>query len=150
MEQQEQMITLDVKRVYVTDLSLEMPHAPQVFLDELKPNMQQGFSIETSKLDEENHYLIKLRMTLTVKDGDTDRVIYLVEATQNGIFEIAGLDDEQLQHALNVYAPSLLYPYVREVISNASNRTTFPPVYLPPINFDIVYRQRLQHEEQNK
>ena len=141
-EEQQTQIVLDIRKIYVSDISVEVPHAPEIFQQELNPEISLGVAHEMRKLPEDNHYNIKLRLTITAKDGE--RVIYLVEVAQNGVFEISGLPDAQLHHALNVYCPTTLYPYAREAISNAINRAGFPNLYLQPINFDIMYQQRLQ------
>ena len=138
-EEQQTPVVLDIRKLYAGDMSVEVPHAPEISL---------GVAHEIKKLPEDNYYHIKLRLTVTAKDGE--RVIYLVEVAQSGIFEISGLPDAQLHHALNVYAPTVLYPYAREAISNAINRAGFPNLYLQPINFDLMYQQRMQEEAEKQ
>ena len=146
-EEQQTQIVLDIRKIYINDLSIEVPHAPEIFQQELNPEISLGVAHEIKKLPEDNYH-IKLRLTVTAKDGE--RVIYLVEVAQSGIFEISGLPDAQLHHALNVYAPTVLYPYAREAISNAINRAGFPNLYLQPINFDLMYQQRMQEEAEKQ
>ena len=102
-EEQQTQIVLDIRKIYVSDISVEVPHAPEIFQQELNPEISLGVAHEIQKLPEDNHYNIKLRLTITAKDGE--RVIYLVEVAQNGVFEISGLPDAQLHHALSVYCP---------------------------------------------
>ena len=116
-EEQQTPVVLDIRKLYAGDMSVEVPHAPEIFQQELNPEISLG-------------------------------VAYLVEVAQSGIFEISGLPDAQLHHALNVYCPTVLYPYAREGISNAINRAGFPNLYLQPINFDLMYQQRLQEAAQ--
>jgi len=147
-EEQQTPIVLDIRKLYSGDMSVEVPHAPEIFQQELNPEISLGVAHEISKLPEDDYYHIKLRLTVTAKDGE--RVIYLVEIAQSGIFEISGLPDAQLHHALNVYCPTFLYPYAREAISNAISRAGFPNLYLQPINFDLLYQQRLQEEAEKQ
>lgn len=148
-EEQQPRILLEVRKLYVGDLSVEVPNAPEVFQQSLNPEISLGINHENKKLKEENYYSVHLRLTVTAKDSTSSSVIYLVEATQTGIFEIVGLDESQLQHALNVYCTTVLYPYAREVISSAITHAGFPSLYLQPINFDALYQQQLQQEQNN-
>lgn len=142
-------ITLEIRKLYVDDMSVEVPNAPEIFQEELEPAISLGVTHEVQNLKEEGYYAVKLRLTVTAKDEKTDKTIYLTEVQQSGVFEIHGLEPEQLQHALNVYCTTTLYPYAREIISNTINRAGFPPLYLQPINFDALYQHKLQQEAQN-
>lgn len=145
---EEQPIMLEIRKLYIGDMSVETPHAPEIFQQELNPEISLGVNHEVKELKEDNYYAVHLRLTVTAKEQDSDKVIYLVEATQSGIFEIQGLEAPQLHHALNVYCPTTLYPYAREVISSAITRAGFPSLYLQPINFDALYQQQIQQAQQ--
>ena len=87
-EEQQTPVVLDIRKLYAGDMSVEVPHAPEIFQQELNPEISLGVAHEITKLPEDNYYHIKLRLTVTAKDGE--RVIYLVEVAQSGIFEISG------------------------------------------------------------
>lgn len=142
-------ITLDIRKLYLDDMSVEVPGAPEVFQEDLEPEISLGVTHEVKDLKEDGYYAVKLRLTVTAKDEKTEKTIYLIEVQQSGVFEIHGLEPEQLQHALNVYCPTTLYPYAREVISTAITRAGFPPLYLQPVNFDALYQHKLQQAAQN-
>ncbi|SUO94558.1 protein-export chaperone SecB [Suttonella ornithocola] len=147
-EQEQQAILLEIRKLYVDDISVEVPNAPHVFQEELSPEISLGVTHEIEELKEEGYYAVKLRLTVTAKDEKTEKSIYLTEVQQSGVFEIQGLEPAQLHHALNVYCPTTLYPYAREVISSAINRAGFPPLYLQPVNFDAIYQHKLQQAQQ--
>ncbi len=140
-------ILLEIRKLYVGDLSIEVPHAPEIFQQEMEPEISLGVNHEIKELEEDNYYAVRLRLTITAKDEKSDKVIYLVEAAQSGIFEIVGLEQAQLSHALNVYCPTTLYPYAREVVSSAISRSGFPSLYLQPVNFDALYQAQLAKEQ---
>lgn len=146
MSEEKPQIILEVRKLYVGDLSIEVPHAPDIFQQELNPEISFNVAFENTKLPPDNHYEVKLRLTVTAKDGD--KTIYLIEAAQSGIFEIAGLEPLQLRHALNVYCTTLLYPYAREIVSTAISRAGFPSLYLQPVNFEGLFQQKLAQEAQ--
>ncbi|PIE82661.1 MAG: protein-export chaperone SecB [Cardiobacteriales bacterium] len=141
-EEKQQTIMLEMRKLFTGDLSVEVPHAPDIFQEELNPEVTLSLSHEIRELPPENFYEVKLRLTVTAKDGE--KVIYLVELAQSGIFEISGLEEAQLHHALNVYCPTTLYPYAREVVSTSITRAGFPTLFLQPVNFEVLYQQKMQ------
>lgn len=124
-----------IQRVYLKDLSFEAPNSPAAFLEEWKPEVNMDLHTDAPSLDDDN-YDVCLTVTVTVKLGD--KVAFLVEAKQAAIFTIKGLPEEQMRHTLGAYCPSILYPYAREVISDAIVRGGFPPLYLQHVNFDML------------
>lgn len=143
-EENNQPVTLDLRKIYVSDLSIEVPHAPEIFNESLNPEITLGVNHEIKALAEENYYSVTVRLTVTAKNQGDEKTIYLIEVAQGGVFEIKGLTEEQLSHALNVYCTTTLFPYAREVISSAIVRAGFPSLYIQPINFEIIYQQNLQ------
>ena len=134
-----------IEKLYVKDLSLEVPNAPQIYLEREGPaidlQLQSG-----SKAIGENAYEVSVTVTVTAKSAD--KTFFLVEAGQAGIFHIEGVPQEDIAPILGVACPNILYPYLREVISDVVNRAGFPPVILAPVNFEALYQQRLEAEKQ--
>lgn len=143
-EENNQPVTLDLRKIYVSDLSIEVPHTPEIFNENLNPEITLGVNHDIKALAEEDYFAVKVRLTVTAKNQGDEKTIYLIEVAQNGIFEIKGLTQEQLSHALNVYCTTTLFPYAREVISSAITRAGFPSLYIQPINFEVIYQQNLQ------
>jgi preprotein translocase subunit SecB len=85
-------------------------------------------------------------VTVTVKTGET--VAYLVEATQAGIFSLAGFTDAEMGPMVGSFCPNILFPYVREVVSDLVAKGGFPQLLLAPVNFDALYAQHLQQAQQ--
>lgn len=145
MEQQEQQQPVfSIEKIYVKDASLEVPNAPGIFLDREQPQVELDLSTKGDKLDE-GYYHVELKVTVTAKNAS--KTLFLAEATQCGVFQIRGVPDENLQAVLSVECPTILFPYVREVVSDLSARAGFPPVTLAPVNFAGLYMQRLQQQQ---
>ena len=134
---------LDLRRCYLKDASLEMPHAPDILLQapEDQPTVEFQFEVEPKALPVEGICEVNVRGTVTVKAKDS--VLFLVECKQAGIFAIAGYSPEELQYLLNVYCPTVVYPYLRANMGDLISRTTLPTIYLPEVNFQTLYQQRL-------
>ena len=131
--------SFSIEKIYVKDLSLENPGAPQSFRQQQAPQIEIGLRTSGDQI-EPDIYESVLTITLTAKVAD--KTLFLVEAAQAGIFTIKGVPAEQLQGVLAVHCPTVLFPYVRETIADAVARAGFPPVHLAPINFEALYAQQ--------
>ena len=129
-----------VEKLYVKDLSLEVPHAPKIFLESETPEVDMRISTESSQI-ETNFYECSVTVTLTAKLAD-NRVVFLNEVTQAGIFRLENIPEEDVKVLLGVACPNVLFPYAREAVSSTISRAGFPPVLLAPINFDALYQSQ--------
>jgi len=128
-----------LQRIYVKDMSFESP-MPITQRPQVKPAVGQDLHTLVNKVAD-NHYEVVLNLTITVKQED--KVAFLAEVHQAGLFQVSGLEEAHLQHMLSSTCPSILFPYAREAIDNMATRGGFPPLLLPPINFDAVYAKAM-------
>jgi preprotein translocase subunit SecB len=128
-----------IEKLYVKDASLEIPNAPQIFTDRTPPQVSVELGNSAQKLDE-GIYEVAIKVTLTSKIGD--KVAFLVEATQAGIFGIRNVPDDNMEMILAITCPNILFPYLRETVSDLVTRAGFAPVLLNPINFEALYMQQ--------
>jgi preprotein translocase subunit SecB len=128
-----------LQRVYLKDASLELPHAPQIFLEQEAPQVDVQLEVTHDKVLE-GIYEVVVRVTTTAKVKE--KVLFLVEAKQAGIFEMRGIPNEQFDAIVGVVCPGIVYPYLRANIADLINRTGLPPIHLAEINFEAMYQQR--------
>ena len=131
--------TFNLQRAYLKDLSLEVPNAPHVFLEQTAPAVEVNIGIGAQRLAET---MFESTVTVTVTTKIEDKVVYLVEATQGGVFEVANIPAEQIDALLGIVCPTMLYPYLRANVADAITRTTLPPLHLTDVNFQSLYQQR--------
>ena len=141
--QQSTQPVFSIEKVYVKDLSLEVPNAPQVFLEREAPQVDIQLHHNSSNV-EDGVYQTTLTVTVTAKVGE--KTLFLVEAAQAGIFVARNIPASELDAVLGIACPNILFPYVREVISETVVRAGFPPVILSPVNFEAIYQA--QREQQ--
>ncbi len=125
-----------IEKIYVKDLSLEIPNAPQIFLERNPPQVDVQLHHVSTKVDE-GVYQTELTLTITAKVAD--KTMFLVEANQAGIFAIRNVPDQEMSQILGIGNPNILYPYARETVSDAIVRAGFPPVLLNPVNFEALF-----------
>ena len=128
-----------IEKLYVKDMSLEVPNAPQVFLEQGEPEVDMRVSTESEKLEEGFHE-VTVTVTVTAK-LENERVMFLNEVAQSGIFRLENIPEEDVKLLLAVACPNILFPYAREAVSSTITRAGFPPVLLAPINFEAMYQQ---------
>jgi preprotein translocase subunit SecB len=140
-----QAAAFSIDKIYVKDLSLENPGAPQSFQWQEPPQIEVGLRTRGEQVQPDVYEAV-LTVTLTAKAGD--KTLFLVEASQSGIFTIRGVPQEHLQAVLAVHCPTVLFPYIRETLADAVGRAGFPPMHLAPINFEALYQQQLAQAQQ--
>ncbi len=134
-----------IQRVYLKDLSLEQPNSPSIFLEQEAPSVEVSVAVGAEMLDEG---IFESTVTITVTAKIKEKVAFLVEGKQAGIFEARNIPAEQLDPLLGIGCPNILYPYLRANIADAITRSGFPPVHLAEINFEVFYQQRLEAERE--
>lgn len=130
---------LEIQRIYIKDLSLEAPGAPEIFREEWRPEISVDLDVKHKQLEENVHEVV-LSVTVTVKMGE--KTAFLAEVHQAGIFFMAGFDANQSDQLLSAYCPTVLFPYAREAISDVTIKASFPPLNLAPVNFEALYMQQ--------
>ena len=136
-----------IEKLYVKDISLEIPNAPQVFLEREAPQVDIQLHHQSNKVDE-GIYQTLLTVTVTAKINE--KTLFLVEVGQAGIFTIRNIPDADMDPVLGIACPNILYPYVREVVSDLVSRAGFPPVVLTPVNFEALYQAQKQAQAEQQ
>ncbi|MBT9597937.1 MAG: protein-export chaperone SecB [Vitreoscilla sp.] len=146
MAEQDQNPVFQLQRMYLKDLSLEQPNSPQILLEQQQPqvDIQLGMGAESIA---EGMFEVAVTATVTTKIGE--RVLFLVEAKQAGIFEIRNLPADQVQGIIGVVCPQMIYPYLRAIVSDVCTRAGFPPILLAEVNFQAMFEAQQQAQASN-
>lgn len=134
-----------IEKLYLKDLSLELPNAPHVFFEREAPQIEVNIHNQAGGLQQEGLYEVVLTVTVTAKIQD--KTVFLVEVAQAGIFQIRNVPQPDLEAVLGTICPNTLLPYAREAVASTVQRAGFPPVTLQHMNFDLIYQQRQQQME---
>jgi preprotein translocase subunit SecB len=134
-----------IEKLYIRDLSVEVPNAPKVFLERETPQINVQLRTDGKKVDD-GVYEVILTVTVTAQIGE-DKTVFLVEAAQAGIFQIRNVPETDIEPIMMIGCANILFPYVREAVSDAVTRAGFQPVLLAPVNFEAMYQARQQQAE---
>jgi len=143
-EQKQIQVSIGLDKIYVKDISLEIPGAPQVFLQRENPKVDMQLNSQSSKISE-GVFEVVVMGTVTAKVGE--KVLFLIEVKQAGIFNVRNIPAENMEPILAVMCPNILYPYLRETISDISTRAGFAPVLLSVVSFESIYQQQKQQSQ---
>jgi preprotein translocase subunit SecB len=141
-----QQAQFTVEKIYVKDVSFEAPNTPQVFNEQGQPQLSMNLNQKVGRLDGDA-YEVVLGVTLTCTLNE--KTVYLAEVEQAGIFGLTGFDDRTLDMMLGTYCPNVLFPYVRQSISDLITTGGFPPFYMQPINFEALYAEGLRRRAES-
>jgi preprotein translocase subunit SecB len=141
MSDESQQPVFQIQRVYLKDMSLEQPNSPSIFLEQEAPAIEVSLDVGAEKLADG---IYEATVTITVTAKIKDKVAFLVEGKQGGIFEARNIPVEQLDPMLGIGCPNIIYPYLRANIADVITRAGFPPIHLAEINFEMFYQQRME------
>lgn len=140
----EQQPVFSIEKIYVKDLSLEIPNAPKIFLEREAPEVNIQLHTKGERIDEGMYEVV---LTITVTAKIKDKTMFLVEVQQAGIFQIRHVPESDMDAVLSIACPNILFPYLREAVSDIVTRAGFHAVILNPVNFEALYHQRKQQAE---
>ena len=130
-----------IQRMYLKDLSLEQPNSPQILLEQAQPQVDINLGMAANTVADG---VYEVTVTATVTTKVSDKVLFLVEAKQAGIFEIRNVPADQLQGIVSIVCPQMVYPYLRAIVSDVCTRAGFPPILLTEVNFQAMFEAQQQ------
>ncbi len=134
-----------IQRMYLKDLSLEQPNSPQILLEQQQPQVDINLAVGAEQISDG---VVEVTVTATVTTKVKDKVLFLVEAKQAGIFEIRNVPEEQMPVLISVVCPQMIYPYLRAIVSDVCTRAGFPPILLTEVNFQAMFQAQQEQAAQ--
>jgi preprotein translocase subunit SecB len=135
----------DIRKIYVKDASLEAPNSPAMFPEasgqEWSPEVQIQLASAATKVGDDLHEVV---LTITATANVDASTAYLIEVHQAGLFITRGFSGEELGHLLGSFCPTTLFPFAREAIASMVGKAGYPKLYIKPVNFDVLYMQKMQ------
>lgn len=131
-------LQIGIARIYVKDLSFESPKTPAIFRDNWRPEVKMDVNVKPRRIE---GTMFEVVLTLTVEAKEGSEVGFIVEVEQAGLFDVRGPEGPAIDRALQVFCPSTLFPYARQVIDQSLNQGGFPPLMLAPVNFEQLFQR---------
>lgn len=141
----QQSPSLNILAQYVKDLSFENPGAPRSLqARERAPSININVNVNANPLAE-NDFDVVLSLNAQAQDGD--KVLFNVELAYGGVFRVSGFPQEHMLPLLFIECPRLLFPFARQIVSDATRNGGFPPLMIDPIDFAQMFAQRMAEEK---
>jgi preprotein translocase subunit SecB len=135
---------LQILKVYLKDASFELPMGAALFGLNVQPVMKVDMDHSATQLTADQYEAV-LRVSVTAQiEG---KAAFMVEVHQAGLFLVQGLNTMELDAVSNAFFPNALFPYAREAVSDLVTKGGLPQLLLAPVNFDLLYAQRLQQRQ---
>lgn len=128
-----------LQKLYVKDLSFENPNAPEIFLETQEPNMEVNLRLKNKKL-ENDLWEVSLLITATMKNSESDKTIFIAEIEHCGVFILKNIPEKQREMVLAVDAPTMMFPFTRQIISQGAVDGGFAPFLMEPVNFAYLFQ----------
>jgi len=136
---------LVLQSIYIKDASFEAPLGPNLQVSEWNPQFGMNMNTTGTLLADNMHEVV---LTITLEAKIADKVAYLVEVKQAGVFLIRGYSEDETRRIVASFCPGVLFPYVRQAVSDLILKGGFPPFLLPPVNFDALFQQSVEQARQ--
>lgn len=137
--------TFVVLAQYLKDLSFESPRAPGSFQNQQSPRLDVNVDVQGRSLGPDQY---EVELSVTAKAFRDNDAVFVVEASYGGVFEIKNLPREQLEVVMLVECPRLLFPFMRQIVADATRNGNFPPLMLEPIDFLAIYTANAEKSKQ--
>ena len=124
---------------YIKDLSFENPNGATIAREEhVALDVEMNISVATEKIAEDNYEVALIMHAEAVTEG---RTLFMVELTYCGLFNLINVPAERVDLVLKVHCPTLLFPFARHVIADATRHGGYPPLLINSIDFGSIYQQ---------
>ncbi len=138
--QDESTPSLNALAQYTKDFSFENPNAPRSLTpQEQGPQISIQVNVNAKQLAETD---FEVDLTLEGDAKTADDVLFKFELTYSGVFRIRNVPQDQLHPVVMIECPRLLFPFARQMVAEAVRNGGFPPLYIDPIDFVGLYRQK--------
>lgn len=128
--------SFSIRAQYLKDLSFESPRAPVSFQNGAAPTIDVNVDVQGRGLGPDQY---EVELSTSARASRNNEAIFIVEASYAGVFEIKNLPQEQLEMAMLVECPRMLFPFMRQIIADATRNGNFPPLMLEPIDFMGIF-----------
>ena len=128
--------TMQINAQYIKDFSFENPNSPGSLQPKSEPSVEVNVDVQAVPLSD---HVYEVSLTTSITGRDETQTLFIIELVYAGIFTFRGESDDNIQHALLIDCPQLLFPFARSIISGVTQNGGFPPLLLQPVNFAQLY-----------
>ncbi len=145
---QQPQVQMNILGQYIRDMSFENVMAQKGAAGDVQPDVNVQVALDAKKRSVENQYEVITKLTIQSKNKADESMLFVLELEYVGIFNIAGIPDDQMHPFLMIECPRMLFPFLRRIVSDVTRDGGFPPLNLDNIDFVAIYRNELARRQQ--
>jgi preprotein translocase subunit SecB len=132
--------SLNALAQYAKDFSFENPNAPRSLAPQQQgPQISIQVNVNAKQLAETD---FEVDLSLEGDAKANNDVLFKFELTYSGVFRVRNIPQDQMHPVIMIECPRLLFPFARQIVADAVRNGGFPPLYIDPIDFVALYRQK--------
>lgn len=139
-EKVESKQTLSINQFYLKSAHLDVTTPMHLIEGEYKPEAKMDLDTQHVRYNE-THFAVEVKISISLS---MDKPIFDLKLTQGGLFVITGCDDQQLHQVIHATCPDIVFPYVRQAVTNITSQAGFPAVNLSHYDFALRYRANIE------
>ena len=130
-----------INNQYIKDLSLEIPHAPEIFRN-LKENPDINIDVNVNAHHMHDNFF-NVSLLFKINGVVDNQPFFILEMEYAGVVSL-NVPEEHLEPVLLIEIPRLFFPFARNIITNTLQNAGLPPLMLNPIDFAAMYQHKKQ------
>jgi preprotein translocase subunit SecB len=132
--------SLNALAQYMKDFSFENPNAPKSLAPQQKqPQISIQVNVNAKQMADSD-FEVELKLEGNAKADN--ELLFAFDLTFCGVFRVRNIPQDQVHPVVMIECPRLLFPFTRQIVAEAVRNGGFPPLYIDPIDFVALYRQR--------
>lgn len=139
---------INILAQYIRDFSFENPNAPEALRGNADaPEMDINIGMDARKIpnDEiENLYEVVINLRAAAARGE--ETLFILEMQYGVAVTLIGVPEDNHHPVLLIEVPRLAFPFVRQIVSDATLQAGYPPLMLSPVDFQAIYMERFKDE----
>ena len=138
--------SLNALAQYIKDFSFENPNAPRSLTPQANPpQISISVNVNAKQIADADY---EVELTLEGKAGEAPNLLFSFELIYSGIFRVQNIPQENVHPVVMIECPRLLFPFARQIVADTVRNGGFPPLFIDPIDFAALFRQRIAEVQQ--
>ena len=135
--------SMNILAQFIRDMSFENILSQKGASGDVQPDVQVKVNMDAKKRQAENQYEVTVKLNVESVSKTNQAPLFVLELEYGGIFQVSGVQEDQLHPYLLIECPRMLFPFMRRIVSDVTRDGGFPPLNLEYIDFVQLYKNEV-------
>ncbi len=135
--------SMNILAQFIRDMSFENILSQKGASGDVQPDVQVKVNMDAKKRQAENQYEVIVKLNVESVSKTNQAPLFVLELEYGGIFQVSGVQEDQLHPYLLIECPRMLFPFMRRIVSDVTRDGGFPPLNLEYIDFVQLYKNEV-------